>query len=134
MLLQFLAKPKLGGDQLISTFQHKIDADIEEKFNSFKQENEKKRTNFIVSVQSIRKLNFLWVLNGGSHFSCTEFGFFSSFHSLFYHSSKINSGYCAQVLKMTHSDSKFYQRSIKEAIVIFKIKFHLNYSKRNDQI
>ena len=55
MLLQFLAKPKLGGDQLISTFQHKIDADIEEKFNSFKQENEKKRTNFIVSVQSIRK-------------------------------------------------------------------------------
>lgn len=49
---QFLAKPKLGGDQLISTFQHKIDVDIEEKFHLFKQENDKKRTNFVVSFRT----------------------------------------------------------------------------------
>lgn len=45
--MQFSAKPKLGGDQLIATFQHKVDSDIEEKFKSFKQDNDKKRANFV---------------------------------------------------------------------------------------
>ncbi|XP_055323105.1 atlastin-like [Sitodiplosis mosellana] len=46
-LAKFLAKPKLGGDDLASTFQNKIESSTEEKFGSFKAENERKRSEFI---------------------------------------------------------------------------------------
>lgn len=60
--LQFSAKPKLGGDQLIATFQHKVDVDIEEKFQSIKQDNDKKRVNFVVSF-SKKKIQLFEIWN-----------------------------------------------------------------------
>lgn len=46
-----MEKPKLGGDELTATFQRRIEESIEEKFNSFKVENDRKRNAFIVSFK-----------------------------------------------------------------------------------
>lgn len=49
-LIQFQSKPKLGGNKLISTFQNRIESDIEMKLNSFKEENKRKHKYFTVCL------------------------------------------------------------------------------------
>ncbi|XP_031631878.1 atlastin-like [Contarinia nasturtii] len=44
---QFLSKPKLGGQEFATSFRNKLENSIEEKFISFKSENERKRLDFI---------------------------------------------------------------------------------------
>ncbi|XP_055309313.1 atlastin-like [Sitodiplosis mosellana] len=44
---QFQSKPKLGGDRFVSSFQKKIEAEIEEKFVAFNQTNEAKYKHFV---------------------------------------------------------------------------------------
>lgn len=46
---QFMAKPKLGGDDAARPFQQKLESESEEKFQMFKSENNRKRQEFIVS-------------------------------------------------------------------------------------
>lgn len=44
-----MEKPKLGGDELTASFQKRLDQTIEEKFNGFKVENDRKYKDYIVS-------------------------------------------------------------------------------------
>lgn len=44
-LNQFDGEKKLGGQNLISDFKQKLETDIENKYNDFKQENDKKKSN-----------------------------------------------------------------------------------------
>lgn len=46
-----MEKPKLGGAELTASFQHKIEATAEERFNWFKSKNEQKRNAFVVSLE-----------------------------------------------------------------------------------
>lgn len=48
-LNQFHGEKKLGGQELISDFQRKLETDIANKYNDFKQENDKKKKQFEVS-------------------------------------------------------------------------------------
>lgn len=50
-LKQFLEKSKLGGAEMASSFQHKVEDDVEEKYLFFKSENDGKRNVFIVSFE-----------------------------------------------------------------------------------
>ncbi|XP_031639340.1 atlastin-like [Contarinia nasturtii] len=47
VLAQFLEKPKLGGDELRTKFQQKIENGTQERYQTFKAENERKRRDFI---------------------------------------------------------------------------------------
>lgn len=47
---QFQKTPQLGDDEIVQPFRNKLANDIEIKFRSFKQENEGRRSNFIVST------------------------------------------------------------------------------------
>lgn len=56
---QFQVARKLGGKELISVFQLRTEEAIEEKLLIFKEENERKRVNYIVSIQfKMKTLNF----------------------------------------------------------------------------
>lgn len=48
-----MAKPKLGGDELTASFQRRLEETIEQKFNGFKAENDRKFKDYIVSLDSI---------------------------------------------------------------------------------
>lgn len=51
----------MGGETLISAFRRRIETTIEEKFLHFKDENEQKRVDYIVSVGSQeRKIFFIF--------------------------------------------------------------------------
>lgn len=46
---QFMEQPRLGNEDMTASFQRRIEECTEEKLNSFKAENERKRNAFIVS-------------------------------------------------------------------------------------
>lgn len=48
---QFQGEKKLGGQDLISEFQRKLEEEIESKYNDFKQENNNKKKQFEVSLK-----------------------------------------------------------------------------------
>lgn len=50
---QFQEKRQLGGDEIMQPFRNKLANDIEMKYKSFKQENEGRRNNFVVSAQLV---------------------------------------------------------------------------------
>lgn len=45
---QFQEEKKPGGQELILNFQRKLESDVENKYNEFKQENDNKRRQFEV--------------------------------------------------------------------------------------
>lgn len=47
--IQFQKQPKLGGDEITKPFEDKLVEDFKIKYESFKQENDRKRKNFEVS-------------------------------------------------------------------------------------
>ncbi|XP_031636890.1 atlastin-like [Contarinia nasturtii] len=47
VLAQFLEKPKLGGDELRTKFQRKLENGTQQRYRTFKAENERKRRDFI---------------------------------------------------------------------------------------
>lgn len=48
-----MAKPKLGGDELTASFHKRLEETIEQKFNGFKAENDRKYKDYIVSLDQI---------------------------------------------------------------------------------
>lgn len=49
---KFQEKPNLGGEELKVTFRQKLEAAADERFVAFKQENDRKHADFIVSTYS----------------------------------------------------------------------------------
>lgn len=68
-----MAKPKLGGDELTASFQKRLEETIEQKFNGFKAENDRKYKDYIVSLDPILWQHFIPGNNCSGKFHAIQF-------------------------------------------------------------
>lgn len=64
---QFRNARKLGGNTMISYFEQKLENAMDEKFDSFGDENEEKRKKYVVSIFQLKSSTHI------VHFHCTQF-------------------------------------------------------------